>query len=99
VGIALLYSRLQVGHGGVWIVLNLNSIIKYNCKRKTILSEDGQSAYDVLLSIFDDIIVYKVIYLPIMYKVIYSPIYVEPCFKFSILSYNSWIFYTLLTTK
>jgi len=33
--------------------------------RKTIMSKDGQSVYDILLSIFDYIIVNKVIYLPI----------------------------------
>jgi len=31
--------------------------------RKTIMSKDGQSVYDILLSIFDYIIVNKVIYL------------------------------------
>ncbi len=46
-------------------------MIFYPCIRKTILREDGQSAYDIT-SIFDDIIVTKVIYLPI---------YVEPSFK------------------
>jgi len=39
----------------------------------------------ILLSIFDDIIVNKVIY---------SSICVEPCFKFSILSCKSLTFYT-----
>jgi len=42
---------------------------------KIILREDGQSAYDVLLSIFDGIIVNKAIHLPIK---------VESSFKFSI---------------
>ena len=70
------------------MVLNLNSMLLYNCIGKTILSEDSQSAYNILLSIFDDIIVNKVIYLVI---------YVEH--KFSILNYKSWIFYTFLTTK
>ena len=64
---------------------------EYHCIRKTILSENGQSAYMVLLRIFDDIIMNKVIYI--------QPIYVEPCFKFLILSYKSWKFFANLTTK
>jgi len=47
--------------------------------QKTILSEDIQSACDILLNIIDNINANKVIYLPI---------YVEPCFKLSILSYK-----------
>jgi len=39
------------------VKFELNDITScYHCIRKTILSENGQSAYENLLSIFDDII-------------------------------------------
>jgi len=45
------------------IQFEFNDIISLYMKNDS--EEDGQSAYDIKLSIFDDIIVNKVIYLPI----------------------------------
>jgi len=46
------------------VEFELNDILSFNhCIRKTILSENDQSAYDILLSIFDNIKVIKVIYI------------------------------------
>jgi len=51
------------------MVLNLNSMIWNNCIRKTILSEDGPSAYNITkyIKYFDNIIIIKATYFNIRY--------------------------------